>query len=197
MITERDRDIINFIYQIGFATIEQIEDMYFTNQKSGYDLARRRLKSIKETGSYIKTIKNLETNQIIYIPLESTIKKISLHNIKVLDYICKIKKLGADIEEIQIEPEYCNTIPDAYIKFKLGEYRYYQIIEMQLRHDFIDLERYVSSDVIDKILDKTNNTIPRLIIIQDTRKDYSSNNPTNMDIVQMYTDMSDIAKVLC
>jgi hypothetical protein len=45
-------------------------------------------------------------------------------------------------------------------------------------------------------MDKTNETVPKLIIIQDTKINYADNNTTCMDIVQMDTSMKDIAKVI-
>jgi hypothetical protein len=67
---------------------------------------------------------------------------------------------------------------------------------MQIRHNLIDLDRYNKQGVMESILSKTNNTLPTLIIIQDTKINYADNNPTPMDIVQMDTTMWDIGKVL-
>lgn len=195
MITDRDREIINYIDKIGFATIEHVSDMYFTNLKSGYDLARRRLKKIKDTSNYLKVIKNTETNQLIYIPLDSNLKRVSMHNLKIIDYLCKIKKLGAEIETVKIECNFDNVIPDAYVSILFDGYRFHQIIEVEIRHDYVDVNRY--NKCIDSILNSTNNVFPKLIIIQNTNKDYSKDNKTQMDILQMDLEMHDVAKVFC
>lgn len=196
MITDRDREIVNFIYKIGFATIEQIASMYFTGQKSGYDLARRRLRSIKIQSEYLKTIKNCETNQLVYLPYDSNKKKMSLHNLKVIDYLCELKKLGCDIHEIIIEPEYEGIIPDALVTFVFDGFMYYQLVEMQLRHDYVDLDRFMDKKVIAKIQEGTNHVLPTLVIIQNTNKDYSKINKTPFTIKQLKLDMVDVAKVL-
>ena len=47
MITDRDREIINFIDKIGFSTINHIADLFFNDNSFSYDLARRRLKKIR------------------------------------------------------------------------------------------------------------------------------------------------------
>lgn len=192
MITDRDRDIINFIEKIGYATINHIHSMFFTEATYGYDLARKRLNRIIREG-YIKKIRNTETNENIYIPQESKLKKVSIHNIKVVDYLSELTKLGCEVETVELEPIFDTVKPDALISFKFDGYRYWQLLEIQIRHDMVDVKRL--NRVLDRILDKTNNTYPKLIIIQNTNKDYSSEE-CKLDIVQLKLDMREIAKVL-
>lgn len=196
MLTPRDREIISFIDSVGWATINNISDLFFTNNKFSYDLARKRLKKIKEYGEYIKNFQNQETNETVYIPYNSNKKKVSIHDIMVLNYVCKLKLIGCNVEKIELEPTFNNIKPDALIQCTINGYRFPQLIEMQIRHSLINLDRYNNQGVMDSILDKTNNTIPQLIIIQDTKINYKDNNPTCMDIIQMDTSMYDIGKVL-
>lgn len=196
MLTPRDREIISFIDDIGWATIQNISDMFFSPNNFSYDLARKRLKKIKEMGEYIKCFINSETTETIYIPYNSTKKKVSIHDVMVLNYICKLKLLGCKIENTEIEPIFNNIKPDALVQFSFNNYRFYQLIEMQIRHNLIDLDRYNKQGVMNSILDRTNNTIPKLIIIQDTKINYADNNPTQLDIIQMDTSIEDIAKVI-
>jgi hypothetical protein len=196
MLTQRDRKIINFIDNIGYATISNIADMFFSKNKFSYDLARKRLKKIKEFEVYIKSFNNQETNETVYVPCNSSKKKVSIHDIMVLNYACKLKLLNCDIENIELQPQFNNVIPDSLIQFTFNGYRFHQLIEMQIRHSLIDLDRYNKQGVMESIMDKTNNTVPKLIIIQDTKINYADNNHTPMDIVQMDTTMEDIAKVI-
>jgi hypothetical protein len=196
MLTERDREIISFIDNIGWSTINNISNMFFSNNKFSYDLARKRLKKIKDIGDYIKCFVNSETTETIYVPYNSSKKKVSIHDVMVLNYICKLKLLGCTVDKTELEPVFGNIKPDALVQFTFNGYRYHQLIEMQIRHNLIDLDRYNNQGVMESILDRTNNTIPKLIIIQDTKINYSDNNPTQLDIVQMDTSMWDIAKVM-
>lgn len=202
MLTERDREIINFIDKIGYATISNIADMYFSQDEFGkrikfsYDLARKRLKKIKELGDYIKSFTNIESNETVYVPYNSSKKKVSIHDIMVLNYACKLKLLNCEIDNIELEPIFNGIKPDALIQYKFNGYRFHQIVEMQIRHNLIDLDRYNKQGVMDSILSKTNDTVPKLIIIQDTKVNYADNNTTIMDIVQMDTSMLDIMKVV-
>jgi hypothetical protein len=196
MLTPRDREIISFIDNIGYATISNIADMYFSQNKFSYDLARKRLKKIKDMGEYIKCFQNQETNETIYVPYNSSKKKLSIHDVMVLNYACKLKLLGCNVDNIELEPIFCNIKPDALIQFTFNGYRFHQLIEMQIRHNLIDIDRYNKQGVMESIMDKTNETVPKLIIIQDTKINYADNNTTCMDIVQMDTSMEDIAKVI-
>jgi hypothetical protein len=196
LLTERDREIISFIDKIGYATIQNIASMYFSENKFSYDLARKRLKKIKEFEGYIKSFQNSETNETIYVPYNSNKKKVSIHDVMVLNYACKLKVIGCTLYNIELEPTFCNIKPDALVQYTINGYKYHQLVEMQIRHNLIDLDRYNKQGVMESILSKTNNTLPTLIIIQDTKINYADNNPTPMDIVQMDTTMWDIGKVL-
>lgn len=196
MITDRDKEIIDFIELIGFSSINNIANMFFTNQKYSYDLSRRRLKKISEMGKYLKSFRNSETNEIIYIPCDSKIKRISIHNVKILEYICKLKTLGCEIKETEIEPIFGNTIPDAFVKFEFERIEYNQLLEVELRHDYVDLKRYKKPEVINSILERTEGYAPDLVIVQDTNKDYNKENDTDFRLYQLKTSLDGLAKVL-
>lgn len=196
MITKRDREIINFIYAIGYLSIDQCSKLFFSDRNYAYDLARKRLKKISEQADYIKPILNAETKQTIYVPKEVKIKKISKHDLLLLDYLAELKVLGVEVEKVELVPDLDGAIPDMFIKFTFDGYRYYQFVEMQLRHDFVDIEKFNKPGVISKIYELTNNTRPRLVIIQDTKKDYNKDNPTAMKIIQLNTNLDGLMKVL-
>ena len=200
MITDRDREIINFIDSIGFATIEQITGMFFTRTKTGYDIARRRLKTIKTHG-YLKSIINNELKKIIYLPSHSPKKSIKLHELKILDYLVELHKLDCDLLEFELSPKFPNeesyVIPDLFVKFTFNGYIYYQIVEIQSRHDFVNIERFNNDKTLEYIVAKCDHTIPSIIIVQDTTHDYSRDNNTPFNAIKIKSDISDIAKVLC
>ena len=194
MITDRDRDIINFIYDIGFITIEQTGKLFFTDSKVPYDLARNRLKKLVKQDLYIKAIRNTETKQLLYVPKESKLKRVSKHDLLVLDYLAELKCLGCEVETVEVEKDFGGIIPDAYVRFVFNGYRYHQLLEIELRHDYVDINRF--NKVKDKIIQETNNILPTIVIVQDTNKDYSADNKTDMEVVQLRTSLNDVAKVL-
>ena len=194
MITDRDREIINFIDKIGFSTINHISDLFFNGNNFSYDLARRRLKKIRDNGNYLRSVYCSEINKLIYIPINSKKTSVKIHDIKLVDYLIKLKKLGCVLKEFEMFPKFNNVIPDMFVRFEFDGYEYYQIVEIQLRHDNVDVNRLSKEETIRCILDRCGNTLPTLVIIQDTRYDYS-NLDTPYDIVKINTDMSNIGKI--
>ena len=65
-----------------------------------------------------------------------------MHSLKLVDYLCELKKLGCELEKTELEYDFGGVIPDAFVIFKFNGYRYYQLVEMQLRHDNVDVDRY-------------------------------------------------------
>lgn len=202
-MVDRDKEIIDFVHQIGYASIKNIADMYFTHARYNYDLARKRLKKIENTGKYIKSFRNEETNERVYIPYESNVKRVTTHNLKVIEYVCKLNCLGCKMKTIEIEPVFNNIKPDAYIVFKFEGFTYAQLLEIQIRHDYVDLKRFKEYDTINAILDKNKsilnteeNLLPKIVIVQNTNRDYVKENDTPFNIIQMGVSMENIAKVL-
>lgn len=194
MITDRDREIINFIDKIGFSTINHIADLFFNGNNFSYDLARRRLKKIRDNGNYLRSVYCSEINKLIYIPINSKKTSVKIHDIKLVDYLIKLKKLGCNIKEFEMFPKFNNVIPDMFVRFEFDGYEYYQMVEIQLRHDNVDVNRLSKEENIRCILDRCDNTLPTLVVIQDTRYNYS-NLDTPYDIVKINTDMSNIGKI--
>ena len=157
-------------------------------------MARNRLKKLVRQDLYIKAIRNTETKQLLYVPKESKLKRVSKHDLLILDYLAELKCLGCEIETVELEKDFGGVIPDAYVKFVFNGYRYHQLLEIQLRHDYVDINRF--NKVKDKILEETNNVLPNIIVIQNTNKDYNLDNKTGFDVVQVRVDFGEIAKVL-
>ena len=194
MITDRDREIINFIDKIGFSTINHIADLFFNGNNFSYDLARRRLKKIRDNGNYLKSVYCSEINKLIYIPINSKKTSVKIHDIKLVDYLIKLKKLGCNIKEFEMFPKFNNVVPDMLVRFEFDGYEYYQIVEIQLRHDNVDVNRLSKEENIKCILDRCDNTLPTLVVIQDTRYDYN-NLDTPYYIIKINTDMNNIGKI--
>ena len=192
MITDRDREIINFIDEIGFATINHIADLFFNCNNFAYDLARRRLKKIKENGNYLRSVYCSEINKLIYTPYDSKKTNVKIHDIKLIDYLTKLKKLGCDIKEFELFPHFNNIVPDMYLKFVFDGYEYYQLVEIQLRHENVNLDRFMVEDNIKSILNRCNNTLHTIFIDQDSRHIYEN---SYYEIIKLNTNLNDIGKV--
>ena len=202
MITDRDREIINYIDKYKYATIDQIANVFFNDSFSKYELSRRRLKCISDTHNYIKSFRNSSTNTVVYTSIDNNIKSIKDHDLKIMDYIAKLYVLGCNIRNVTMANEWSKLIPevvpDSLIKleFKSGttEYQMFHILEMQLRHDRVDINRY--NNIIPKIMNLTGNVMPRLIIIQNTNMNYKDINETPMKVFQLDLTMQNIHETI-
>lgn len=194
MITKRDRKIINFIEDYGCITIKQCGDMFFSNNKSCYDGARLRLKEIERTKSYIKHIFNAETKEKVYIPINSKAKNFKKHKLLVIDYITSLKKMGVTFARIDLEYDLGGVKPDAFLIFKFNNKVYFQLLEVQLSHKLVDINRYNSVKV--KIAKETKKHRPAIIIVQNTKYDYNKNNTTGFNVIKINTKLEELARVV-
>lgn len=77
MITDRDKEILKYMCEYKYATIKQLEKIFFKEQQYSYNIARRRMDRLVKAG-YVNTHK-LDTNgKIVYILNDSEEKINSL-----------------------------------------------------------------------------------------------------------------------
>lgn len=194
MITKRDREIIDFINNFGCITIKQCGDLFFTNNKSCYDGARLRLKKIEKTKSYIKHMFNAETKEKIYIPINSKAKNFRKHKLLTIDYIVALKRMGAKFARLELEYDFGGVKPDAFLIFEFNKKIYFELVEVQLSHKLVDINRY--NLVKNKIAEETKKKRPAIIIIQNTRYDYNKDNATGFNVIKLNTKLEELAKVV-
>ena len=128
MLTNRDLEILDWINKYKAISIEQCQILFF---KGSYEAARRRL-SILEKDKMIKSyISRASKQKVYYID-----KKISDHDLYILDYLKELKKAGCNIVDIKIKPQYLNgvMIADAFVKFKFYKYTFNTILEVDFQH---------------------------------------------------------------
>lgn len=203
ILTDRDKDVLNIIYKVGFATIRDIAKLYFNNN---YDHARIRLKKLADAGRYIKAIRNIENERatyksqqgIIYIPIDSSRRKIKRHDLKLMEYISNFAGTGIEVVGVARELKLDNAVIDALLKIKYTknnkEIFAYQLIEIQCRHAKVDVDRLESKKVLEEILEATAGYKPKLIIIQDANYDYK--NRKSFDVCKIKTDFKDFYKII-
>ena len=128
MLTERDLKILDWIDKYKAITIEQCRYLFFDGS---YEAARRRL-SILEKDNTIKSYIAKSTKQKAYYIQ----KKISDHDLYILDYIKVLKSLGCEIVDIKMKPRYLNNliIPDCFVKFKFHRYTFNTLLEVDYTH---------------------------------------------------------------
>lgn len=142
IITDRDRDILRHIEEFQFATISQIRDLFFSTQKYGYDIARKRLNLLRREGK-LHAIKDFQTNSNIFslYPL----KKVSKHNIIIRDFYTKLISEGIDVNFFKIE--FTGFLdgkirPDAFIKVTVNGWIFFLFLEVITSNNQRDISKY-------------------------------------------------------
>lgn len=177
MITSRDREILRHIDKYSFITLEQARLIAFPNMKRGYEYVRTRMKRLCDVEKRLKVIHNTALKLNVFVDIDADTKKIpnSPHRIYLLDFYCKLKASGANIEKFDIEREWMNRTlrSDALAIYEYGGFKFRNLIEVNKSNNNLDLNRF---DVAkEEIIHACEGQVPRLILIDDrTHKDYST-----------------------
>lgn len=194
MITDRDRNIFNHIERFNFATIEHIQKCFFREQKYGYDVARRRLNLLVKH-EYLKCSRNYATNQNIYY-IDATYKKPSLHAILLMNYYSELVFNGGNVVQFEKEKEIAGgkVRTDGFCIFEFNGYKYYQVIEVHVSHNKLNLNKYEDLEVKNDLLQICNGILPNLVLIDDVMRK-SVADIKDMDIVHLDFTLEGFPKV--
>jgi hypothetical protein len=148
MITQRDMEIVNYLERYDFATLKQIQKIFFRHQQYSYHLARKRLLQIQNANYIIKPERDLATNRNVYIFKKDKIKTPSQHRLLILDVLAELKYMGVDVEHFEVEKHWIDdkdkkgVYSDAFAIFTMKGRRYHYFIEVQLSNSGHNLEKY-------------------------------------------------------
>lgn len=184
-ITDRDKKVLRFVEQYGSITISQARRMFYSTQKYGYDIARKRLKKLVDYNK-LKMVRDMTGNENVYY----MDRKLSYHDLLVLDYYAELIYNGADIVYFkQMKPWMGGRcISDAYCCYVIGSKMFFNIVEVVRTHG-IDKDKYlelyrseepqrVGSIIYEKLGGSPINEFPRLIIIDSvTHRKYENMHP--------------------
>lgn len=135
VITDRDKEIIQFLKDFKVATTTTISDLYFN---SSIRPCQRRLKFLSEHG-YIKSYQeNVITEKIHYVGR----KPINLKHALILsDFISKLKLNDIEIIKYKVPFKIENLIADAFIAIKKHNKNYIYFVEVENTKKF-NLSKY-------------------------------------------------------
>jgi len=128
MLTNRDKEILQWIHEYDVLTINQAKYLFFNGV---YDNARRRLRTLEQQEILNSYICKDNKEKVYY-----TNKKRSQHDIYIIDCIVKLISLGCNILEVKLKPSYLNgeLVPDAFIKFGRGDDLYLVFLAVDYRY---------------------------------------------------------------
>lgn len=132
MMTLRDKEIVRFVEDFDFITITQCYNIWFSSQKYGYDLARKRLSKIEKEG-YLKSYKDSSmygSEKIFFI--DNKYAGVSRHTILAQNVYSEFIRLGAKTilykrEQRWLDGKYRS---DAYMCFSISDKMYSICIEI-------------------------------------------------------------------
>jgi hypothetical protein len=193
VLTERDRNIYNHIERYNFASIEQIQKIFFKEQKYSYDIARRRLNKLV-SNDYLKCSRNFITNQNVYYT-DTQYKRVSLHSMLLMNYYAELINCNAEIQEFEKEKEWLDgkIRSDGYCVYDFNGYRFYNLVEVNASNNKLNLEKYESLYSTGE-LQKAYGVFPTIVLIDDVshKKEPSLE---RIEVIHLDFKLNDFAKI--
>ena len=133
-LTKRDREILLFIEKYKSITIKQCSKIFFTTNKYSYYQARKRLKLLCDNKLLKRYREDMRSETVYYSE-----KKLSYHDIKVIDIYAELVSKGCTIKDFK--QEYIIPVSDSkdyradgLIEFEYQGYFYPLLIEIDYTH---------------------------------------------------------------
>lgn len=182
MLTERDRQVLRWIEDYKAISVPQATELFFNGI---YESCRRRLKQLEDMELLKSYISQFSREKIYYQE-----KKLKDHELLVYDFLKVIKKEGAEIKSIKIQPQYLKGLirSDAYIECIYEKNLYFIILEVDYTHytSNIKMQLYEKLYKEGTLQKQCYGTFPIVIISRPTLNDVRYNS-SNFDVI--YTDL--------
>lgn len=171
IVTKRDKEILKFIEEYGSITINQCKNIFFTNNKYDYYQARMRLKLLADNNLIKRYRHDMRSETIYYFD-----KKLSIHDLKILDFYSRLVVLGAKIKTF--ERRYMIPTPNAKMNYREADalfevvYKgYWHSILLEVDYTHFTWERkvldiYESNFFQAKYKELDDNIFPKIVIVR-------------------------------
>lgn len=197
VITDRDKQIILHLEKYKYATIEQIEKIFFKQQKHSYSIARRRMQEIKKAG-YIKSNRDIETNKVVYVYNDSKSKLPDRHRLITLDILANLH-YNFNVKSYEVEKVWQDgkIRSDAFTVFTLEntKNRYNYFIEVHLSNNEPNLEKYDTLYETKEVQQYLGREVfPRILVISD--RSVVAHNVKHTKVIQLNTKLDEFASII-
>lgn len=199
MITDRDKKIIAHLEKYKYATIEQLEKIFFKIQKNSYNIVRRRMAEIRKAG-YAKSIRDVETNKVIYVYNDGKTKAPTRHRLVILDILANLHHHGYNVQLFEIE-KFWKTgeiRSDAFTVFTIenenAKIRYHYFIEVHFTNHRCNLEKYdelYETKEVQQYLKR--NVYPRILLVTDRNFEYDVK---HSKIIKLNTKLDNFSSII-
>lgn len=197
MITDRDKQIILHLEKYKYATIEQLEKIFFREQKNSYNIVRRRMAEIKKAG-YVKAIRDIEINKVVYVYDDGKSKGPDMHRLIILDILATLHQQGFNVKTFEVEKAWKGgeIRSDAFTVFTLenAKIRNQFFIEVQLSNHPCNLDKYDNLYDTGEVQQYLGRDIyPRILYISDRKTEY---NVKHSKVIQLDTKLNEFASII-
>lgn len=180
VITERDKEIIQFLKDFKVATTTTISQIYFN---SSIRPCQRRLKFLSEHG-YIKSHQeNVITEKIHYVKR----KPINLKHALILSqFIAQLKINNIEILKYKVPYKISDVIADAFIAMRINNQNYIYFVEVENTKKF-DLNKYEKL-YYNRSWKEMFPVFPSIIVITDKKINMNE----KLNIIDIKLDLSNL-----
>lgn len=168
ILTKRDREILRFVEEYGSITIDQCRKIFFKGNKYDYYQSRMRLKLLSDNNILKRYRADMRSEVVYYLE-----KRLSIHDLKVLDVYAELIQLDADIQyfkrEYIIDAFKKQYRADALVEFVYNGYWYPLIIEIDYTHYTSEkkiLDIYNSNYFQKKYKELDENIFPKILLVR-------------------------------
>lgn len=180
IITDRDKEIIQFLKDFKVASTNTISDLFFN---SSLRPCQRRLKYLCEHGYINSYQENVITEKIHYVKRKPTNLQ---HALILSEFIAKLKTQNIEVIKYKVPYKFENIIADAFIAIRANNKNLIYFVEVENTKQF-DLEKYEKLYYSRNWKD-TFPIFPGIIVISD--KPIKINNKFN--IISIKLNLNDI-----
>lgn len=195
-ITPTDQKVLNYIEMYKSITIKQCNKMFYNKQVYGSDMARKRLNKLVQYNK-LKVDRDYMTNRNIYY----MDKKLSFHDILVMDYFSELINAGVKMISFCREPHFMDNkiIPDAFCTYSVkrddGKSElFFNIIEV-VRTNKIDLNNYKKLYDSGELQKLCRGVFPRIILIDNVNHGGNLFINDDIRIIQLDFKMNEFCKI--
>lgn len=135
VITDRDKEIIQFLKDFKVASTNTISDLFFN---SSLRPCQRRLKYLYEHGYINSYQENVITEKIHYVKRKPTNLQ---HALILSEFMSKLKINNIEVIKYKVPYKFENIIADAFIAIRINNKNLIYFVEVENTKQF-DLEKY-------------------------------------------------------
>lgn len=200
-ITEKDNATLRFVEDFGSITIAQCAKLFYNNQIYSLQYAGKKLNKLIKYGK-LKVYKSLGEQNVYYMS-----KKLSSHDLIVLDYYSELIKSGVAINYFKQEQTWIDNKyeSDGYCCYTYLDRIYFDCIEVVVSHGF-DKNKYIelykscepqmlNNEIYKKLGGQSISVFPRIILIDDIKHSEDFLKIDNVEVIQLSLKLNDFYKV--